>query len=130
MAKIKRREFIAAVPVAFSLWNAFGSQTVSGEEKMYGLIGKMTAAEGKRDELIKILLEGTKEMPGCLIYIVSKDNKEANDIWITEIWKDQESHKNSLSLPVVKETIKKGKPLITGFGEQVILEPVGGQGLD
>jgi len=30
---------------------------------MYGLIGKMTAAPGKRDELISILLEGVAAMP-------------------------------------------------------------------
>jgi hypothetical protein len=34
-------------------------------KKMYGVIGKMTGADGKRDELIAILLQGTKEMPGC-----------------------------------------------------------------
>ncbi len=40
---------------------------------MYGLIGKMTAAPGKQDELISILLEGIATMPGCLSYIVAKD---------------------------------------------------------
>jgi quinol monooxygenase YgiN len=40
---------------------------------MHGLINKMTAVEGKRDELIAMLLQGTKEMPGCLSYIVAKD---------------------------------------------------------
>ena len=44
---------------------------------MHGLIGKMTAAEGKRDDLIAILLRGTKEMPGCLSYIVAKDPANA-----------------------------------------------------
>jgi hypothetical protein len=35
------------------------------EEKrpMYGLIGKMVAAAGKREELISLLLQGTEEMP-------------------------------------------------------------------
>ena len=33
------------------------------EEDMYGLIGKMIAAPGKRDELISILLEGVAAMP-------------------------------------------------------------------
>lgn len=40
---------------------------------MYGLIGKMTAAPGKRDELVSILLEGVATMPGCLSYIIAKD---------------------------------------------------------
>ena len=44
---------------------------------MYGLIGKMTAARGKRDELISILLEGAARMPGCLSYIIAKDLSDA-----------------------------------------------------
>lgn len=96
---------------------------------MYGLIGKMIAVEGKREELIEILLEGTKEMPGCLSYIVAKDTTDQNAIWITEVWDNAESHKKSLSLPVVQKAIRKGKPLIAGFGDQIVVVPIGGQGL-
>ena len=96
---------------------------------MYGLIGKMTAAPGKRDELIAILLEGVANMPGCLSYIVAKDTSDANSIWITEAWDSKASHEASLSLPFVKEAIGKGRPLIAGFGDRVVTTPVGGTGL-
>ena len=96
---------------------------------MYGLIGKAVAVEGKRDELIKILLEGTGEMPGCLSYIVAKDPEDKNGIWITEVWDSKESHAASLKLPVVQAAIAKGKPLFASFGEHHITEPVGGHGL-
>ena len=33
---------------------------------MYGLIGKMKAVAGKRDDLVAILLAGVSAMPGCL----------------------------------------------------------------
>jgi quinol monooxygenase YgiN len=68
-------------------------------------------------------------MPGCLSYIVSKDTTDANAIWITEVWKDQKSHKDSLSLPIVQKAIAKGKPLIAGFSNQTVIEPIGGHGL-
>lgn len=97
---------------------------------MYGLIGKMTAVAGKRDELIKILLDGVSSMPGCLSYVVAKDPTDENDIWITEVWDDQASHKASLSLPAVKKAIAAGRPLIAGFGDQTITTPIGGHGLD
>jgi quinol monooxygenase YgiN len=96
---------------------------------MYGLIGKMTAAAGKRDELITILLAGVGSMPGCLSYIVATDPGDANAIWITEAWDSKASHDGSLSLPQVKEAIAKGKPLIAGFGDSVVTAPVGGHGL-
>jgi quinol monooxygenase YgiN len=98
-------------------------------KRMHGLIGKMTAVEGQRDALIEILLEGMNEMPGCLSYVVAKDPADANAIWITEVWDGPSSHQASLSLPNVQQAIARGKPLIAGFGERVVTEPVGGHGL-
>jgi len=53
---------------------------------MYGLIGKMKAVAGKRDELAQILLTGIGEMPGNLSYMVANDPKDADALWITEVW--------------------------------------------
>lgn len=96
---------------------------------MYGLIGKMNAVPGKRDELIEILLEGVSGMPGCLSYVVAKDPADPDALWITEVWDRRESHEASLALPSVKEAIAKGRPLIAGFAERFETEPVGGHGL-
>lgn len=96
---------------------------------MYGLIGKMIAAEGQRDALIEILLDGVAGMPGCLSYVVAKAQEEADAIWISEVWESKASHEASLSLPSVQDAIAKGRPLIQGFGERFETEPVGGQGL-
>ena len=96
---------------------------------MYGLIGKIMASPGKRDELISILLESADKMPGCLSYVVAKDQSDASAIWVTEVWVDQASHQNSLSLLVVQDAISRGRPLIAGFGERFETDPVGGYGL-
>ena len=96
---------------------------------MYGLIGKLIAQPGKRDELISILLEGSENMPGCLSYIVAKDAVEAEAIWVTEVWVNAESHQASLSLPTVQAAIGRGRALIAGFGERFETIPVGGKGL-
>lgn len=96
---------------------------------MHGLIGKMIAAPGQRDALVAILLEGTVAMPGCLSYVVAKDTTDANAIWITEIWRSKQSHEASLALPAVKAAIAKARPIIAGFGERFVTEPVGGVGL-
>lgn len=96
---------------------------------MYGLIGKIKAIPGKRDELASILLEGSVRMPGCLSYVVAKDTADADAIWITEVWEDQKSHRDSLSLPTVQGAITLGRPLIAGFGERFETDPIGGHGL-
>ena len=96
---------------------------------MYGLIGKMLAVPGKRDELISILLEGTQGMPGCLSYIIGQDPTDSDGIWITEVWDSAESHEASLSLPSVQRAIGRGRPLIASFADRFETVPVGGQGL-
>lgn len=96
---------------------------------MYGLIGKMTAAPGQRDTLIALMLEGTTTMPGCLSYVLATDPEDADAIWITEVWDSKDSHAASLTLPEVRETIARARPLIAGFEKGTITTPVGGVGL-
>jgi quinol monooxygenase YgiN len=96
---------------------------------MHGLIGKMTAVAGKRDELLAILLEGTADMPGCLSYVIATEPGDPDAIWITEAWDSQASHQASLSLQSVRDAIARARPLIAGFGHRVVTTPVGGRGL-
>jgi len=105
--------------------------TVQAQETkpMYGLIGQMKAAPGKRDDLVAILSEGTGGMPGCLSYIVAKDAADADALWITEVWTDKEAHAASLKLPAVQAAIAQARPIIAGFGHRFETVPVGGVGL-
>jgi len=64
-----------------------------------------------------------------LSYVVAKDSDNPEAIWITEVWEDEGSHKASLSLPAVQNSISRGRPLIAGFENGVTTEPVGGHGL-
>ncbi len=96
---------------------------------MYGLIGKMIAVSGKREELIATMLEGVAGMPGCLSYVVARDPAQEEAIWVTEVWDSEASHKASLALPEVKAAIARAKPIIAGFGDYTVTEPVGGFGL-
>jgi quinol monooxygenase YgiN len=100
-----------------------------GVSEMYGLIGKMIAVAGQRDTLLTILFDSVGDMPGCLSYIIAKDPADENALWITEVWDSQTSHQASLSLPAVQQAIAQARPLIAGFGEHIVTEPVGGYGL-
>lgn len=133
MNKISRYEFITMISAASATMAGAPLQVLFNStekhNKMYGLIGKITAKDGQRDKLIKILLEGAADMHGCLSYIVSKDLENDDVIWVTEVWDSQESHKESLKLPSVQEAMDQGRPLISEFNEQIEIEPVGGHGL-
>ncbi len=104
-------------------------QTMGDEQTMYGLIGKIDAVAGKREELATILLEGISGMPGCHSYVVARDTTDADALWVTEVWDSQASHQASLTLPSVQEAITKGRPLIAGFSQRYETAPIGGHGL-
>ncbi|WP_417582655.1 putative quinol monooxygenase [Pelagibacterium sp.] len=97
---------------------------------MYGLIGRMIATEGRREELMAILKESAGgRMPGCHSYIVARCKEHPDGIWVTEVWDDSESHKASLDLTAVQDAIAQARPLIAGFDNRFETEPVGGLGL-
>lgn len=126
---MKRRNALEFAGMSMALMTLHGCQRNGANESMYGLIGQFIAAPGKRDELINVLLTGTKNMPGCLSYVVSKDLENEHALWITEVWDSQDSHKASLSLPPVQQAMDKGKPMISELGHRYEIAPVGGHGL-
>jgi quinol monooxygenase YgiN len=123
------RRTVLAGGVAFAATAVAMAGQAQESQTMYGLIGQMKAAPGKRDELAAILAESTEGMPGCLSYIIAKDATDADALWITEVWTDKDSHAGSLKLPAVQAAIARARPIITGFGHRFETVPVGGHGL-
>ena len=124
MARVAKRIRLIAAAIATMLIATPGF--AADPAPLYGLLGRMIAQPGQRDALIAILLEGSGSMPGCRSYIVAKDMKDANAIWVTEVWDSKESHAASLKLPTVQAAIAKGRPLIAGFDSYTETIPIGG----
>jgi quinol monooxygenase YgiN len=124
-----RRETMVGGLTAAMLFAAEPGMAEQEIRAMYGVMGRMIAQPGKRDALIVILLEGSDSMPGCRSYIVAKDMKDENAIWVTEVWDSKESHAASLNLPSVQAAIGRGRPLIAGFDSYTETVPMGGIGL-
>ncbi|WP_373458291.1 putative quinol monooxygenase [Brevundimonas sp. SORGH_AS_0993] len=59
---------------------------------MYGLITRLVAHPGRRDELALILLDPTLRRHGCHSYVVAHDLAHTDTLWVTEIWTDAETH--------------------------------------
>lgn len=98
--------------------------------EMYGLFGRINAAPGKRDELIGYLSEGTGQMPGNILYVLSTSAAEPDAVWIYEVWETKQHHADSLKLPAVQAAIARARPIIAGFGpERFEMTPVGGVGI-
>lgn len=124
---IERRMFLGSAAGALLLPTRVMAMEEIDTESVYAIIGQMLATPGKREELIGYLAEGSATMPGNLAYQIWRDKADENSIWITEVWKDEASHKASLALPQVQEAIRKARPIIAGFGARAEVEPAGGR---
>ena len=101
--------------------------------KKYGFYGKFKSQKGKRDELISILLQASKLVStakGCHQYIIYRDIKNEDNVFVSEIWDTKEDHDNSLKIEGCAELISKAMPLIDGKPEGTSLEVAGGKGID
>ena len=119
-----RRGFVGGAVAIAVIGQAAAAMT--GDGTMFGTIGRIKAIAGKRDALAAILASGSGEMPGCISYIIAEDLADADALWVTEIWESKEAHQASLSLPVVREAIGKGRPLIAGFDSGAQTRPISG----
>lgn len=88
---------------------------------MYLLQGKLTAKNGKQDELAEILIEASQlisKAEGSKFYLVGKSETDKNDVYVTELWNSKEDHDNSLNFPGVRELIMKAMPILDGQPQQ------------
>ena len=89
---------------------------------MFMLHGRLGAAPGKRDELLRILGEGehAEPLPGCRLYLVAVDEDDPDGVWVTEVWESEEHHRASLQLGRVREQVARAMPILDpdGFRHQ------------
>jgi quinol monooxygenase YgiN len=96
------------------------------------LVAKLTAKEGKRDELVKVLqeLSGVVESePGTLIYAINISTTAPDEVWFYELYTDNDALAAHGGSAAMKEAGAGMAPLLTGRPELYFLEPVGGKGL-
>lgn len=101
-------------------------------QKQYALINKLTTKPGKRDEVIKLILESGKAFqnnPSCLQSLVYKDAKEPNILWVEDVWTSKEDHSAAMAQPTLRPYIEKTIPLLEGMPEQHEVELAGGKDL-
>jgi quinol monooxygenase YgiN len=98
----------------------------------YALINKVTTRPGKRDEVLKILLDAGQPFdddPACILYLVHKSVSDPNVIWVEDLWTSKEHHTAALATPEMQQSVAQAVPLLTGMPEQIEVELIGGKGV-
>jgi quinol monooxygenase YgiN len=98
------------------------------------LIAKLTAAEGKRDELAAVIadmgMSNVAGEPGTLVYAAHKDQKDENVIWFYELYSDGDALAAHGGSDAMKEFGRATAPLMAGRPELIFLEPIAAKGVD
>jgi quinol monooxygenase YgiN len=97
----------------------------------YGFSIKFIAQPGKRDELVKILLESADQLKSnadCLHYLIGLTD-EQDAVWVYETWTSKEAHDAALEPEEAKALIQQAMPLIARASDQVDTKLAGGKGL-
>jgi len=96
---------------------------------MYGLITRLTAHPGRRDELGLCLLDPNVKRPGCHNYVVAHDLNDADALWVTEVWMSEAAH-DAWSADIRKTGVMRSAlALIATWGDTIFTRPIGGVGL-
>ena len=90
----------------------------------WGLLGRMTAQPGKRDELIACLQESSREVPGKLVYLIQCELDDPDAFWINEVWESQAAYETCLTLPQVRRGMERSRPLLAGIAHRTETAPV------
>jgi quinol monooxygenase YgiN len=97
------------------------------------MLGKLTALQGKGDELAEILLEAAGVLgadDACLLYVVNESADDPDTVWVAEAWRSQEAHRASLERDDVRALISRAGPLLAGSPEPIGVRPIGGKGVE
>lgn len=98
----------------------------------YGLFGKFVAQEGKRDQLIDILLQAAELLQRndeCIEYIVGT-SEQPNEVWVSELWTSKEAHDSSLDPEDIRALVMSARPYIANMPEGTEYYPLGGKGIE
>jgi quinol monooxygenase YgiN len=106
--------------------NVQSSQTPPRSVARYA---KLTATEGRGDELAAELLQAAKRLenePGCRLYLVNRSAADRDEIWVTELWADADAVARSLASDEARANVKRVMQLLVRAPELIELEPAGG----
>jgi len=82
----------------------------------FGIQVTLKAIQGKGDDLARIMLEAAaiiENLPGCQSFIVMRAMADPDQVMITEIWDNQQTHQASLANQDVLNLINSTRCLIT-----------------
>ena len=97
------------------------------------IIAKLTAQEGKRDELVvafgRMIDHVTANEPGTEVYVLHTDDADPNVAWFYEMYSDKAALGAHSTSDTMKSVGRELAGLMAGRPEIIMLTPAAGKGL-
>lgn len=96
------------------------------------VVAKLTAQEGKRDELataLKVMFDAVEQEPGTLTYLLHSDNSDADVLWFYELYTGDDALASHSSSDAFKSLGGALGGLLAARPDMHLLTPLGGKGL-
>lgn len=93
---------------------------------------RLTAAPGKRDELVAKFLESVeiqRANPDCELMLVSTAPDSAEVVYLTEVWSSQDAWERARRSAPIRAWAASMPALVGGPPESIPLDVAGGKGL-
>lgn len=90
----------------------------------WGLLGRMTAHPGKRDELVAALKESSRDVPGKLLYLIQLEGSDPDAFWINEVWESRAAYDACLAMPQTGDWGAKLAPLLAKIEHRTETAPL------
>jgi quinol monooxygenase YgiN len=92
--------------------------------------GKAIAREGRGEELAELVLAAAADLdadPGCELYLVNRQVREPDVIWVTELWRSQDDLDASIERIRGSDEVASVMELMEDW-QMIELELLGGKG--
>jgi quinol monooxygenase YgiN len=121
------------LPAVGTWWTDDGNRGDTIMTKV-GVIAKITAAEGRRDEVaegLKKMIPTVEGEEGTELYILHEDTGSEDVLWMYELYRDAEALGTHSSSPAMAELMGAlGGDLMGAPPELIVLHPVTAKGVD
>ena len=97
----------------------------------FGMQAVFTAIPDQGNQLAQVMLKAAKivaELEGCELYLVQQSLTDEQKVLVTELWKNADCHKASLSCHSVQQLIAQAKPMLANV-EAIPAKLIGGHGI-
>lgn len=113
---MKRRTLLATMIIGpIAEWIAGAAMAFQPEERcMFAITNIIRCQEGMRDNVARIIAEGSAQLPGCRYYALAFHANDPDAILVSEVWDSEEDHAASLSNPRVRAAIGQAGPMLAG----------------